>query len=107
MGRNGVINMAIKDKIKKILKWLAIPFIAIGLFVIRRFSLKKDTEIKQDIKDTKQEIKEIKKETTQVTKEFEEKQKELDQAITKTEETVNEILTNKEDRDKAAAKFFK
>lgn len=99
--------MAFKDTLKKIWKWLIIPFVFIGAFFIRKASKTKDIEIKKDIKDTTKEIKEIKKEEKEVKQEFEQTKQEFEQTVVKTEEVVQENLSDKKVRDKAAEKFFK
>ena len=100
-------NTAFKDKLKRILKWIAIPFIAVGLLLIKSFSSKKDKEIKQDIKETKKEVKDLKKQTSESEEQYNEKQKQFNSSVNKTEETVEQILSEKKTRDEASNKFFK
>ena len=99
--------MTVKDTVIKILKWLAIPFVVIGLFLLRSLGLKKDTETSAKIKDLEKETKETKKQVDEAEKDTAEKKDDLDGSIGKTKETVDKVLSDKKDRDKEADKFFK
>ena len=107
MGRDGVNAMAFKDTLKKIWKWLVIPFVLIGAFFVRKASETKDVETKKDIRDIDKEIKELKREEKEVKQDFEQVQQDFEQTLSKTEEFVKENLSGKKARDKAAEKFFK
>ena len=100
-------NKSCKEKIKKILKYIFLPLIGIGILLLKIFSSKKDKEIKQDIKDTKKEVKELKTEVSNAEEQFNDKQRQFNDSIDKTEETVEQILSEKKNRDEASNKFFK
>lgn len=99
--------MAVKEKIKKVLKWIALPFIFVGILLLKKLSLKKDSEIKKDLKDLNKQTNELKKDTAEAGEHFEDTQKKLDEAISSTEQTLDQSLSNKEERDKAAEQFFR
>lgn len=100
-------KMAVKDTVIKILKWLAIPFVVIGLFLLRSLGLKKDAEASAKIKDLEKETKETKKEVGKAEKDSGKKKDELDKVVDDTKKTVEKISSDKKDRDKTADKFFK
>lgn len=99
------------EKIKKVLNYIALPFVILVSFIIGHITynnnIEDDKEIKDKIKDASKEVKDLEKETTKVSKELQEKEKALNDSISKSENVLDEVKASKEQRDKEAEKFFK
>lgn len=94
------------EKIKKVLKYIAIPFIIlISFFTGSTFARKKDNT--KEIKKTSKDIKNLEKQTADLSKELNEKEKNLSDSLDKSTNLLDDIKKSKEFRDKQAEKFFK
>lgn len=98
------------DKLKKVLKIIALPITALVTFILTSLSLKNkrpSNEIKKEISDIKKKISDVEKQIDVSEKDLNDKKEKLDKAVDETKKTISENLSDKETRDKSSEKFFR